>query len=101
MSDTMNWPLKEGWVCEVCGEFHGLTCMSTHAYCYCNHCHVQYWMRDYENLQSVVDTPLLDVETGWINAVKEGWKAWHRAIDDWTEADWDKAKRLASVEEHL
>lgn len=87
----MNWPLDKDWVCEICGN-RGLIWGLVHGTCRCDHCHVQYYMRDANG--AIVTTPLCQLKIEYYEATKEGRKKFKTPMSTWTDKQWDEAKAL-------
>lgn len=84
----MNWPLKDGWVCETCGANPGLEWGLVNGQCRCINCHAQYMMRDGTK---VVDTPISQLRIEYKAPTKWAWGNLHKPEDELTDEDWDKA----------
>ena len=84
----MDWPVKQGWECETCGENVGLTWGLMHGICRCNLCHTQYSMRDDEE---VVRIPVCQLKDEYKIPAQKLWRTCRLAVDEATDEDWDKA----------
>lgn len=82
----MDWPIKPDWLCEVCGEYKGLTWGLVHAQCRCNNCHAVYTMRD--GADKVVDTPISQLKDEYRAPAIAGFKKFQIPLSKFTEQQW-------------
>ena len=80
----MDWELKEGWVCEICGE-RSLIWGFVNGVCRCNKCHAVYSMKD--DVSNIVDTPISQIKPEYFERVKVLWKTKNKKIDEMTDED--------------
>jgi len=102
---VMNWPIQEGWCCEICGTrpygyglghiTHGLTWGFSYGQCRCDACHTVYWMRDKDG---PVTTPIMGFKDHYVPVLRAGWQEFATPIDEWDEAQTKKAEQLAEKE---
>ena len=99
MNNQMNWPIKWGWKCEICGNqpvgIDGIGLLSVglywgivHARCYCSKCHTPYRMRDKDD--NVVITPICQVKEDWIETTKSLWNTHGEGYTDLDDGAWEK-----------
>lgn len=95
----MNWPLIEGWKCEICDGFYDLTWGLAYGTCRCNNCHAEYLMSWYgENGDIVITTePRLSEHK---EIVKIGWNLLKTPLSEWEQEDWDSFYALYCEEEN-
>ena len=86
---AMNWPLKQGWVCEICGDVSRYLIWGLpHGLCRCNTCHTQYRMRDAKD--NIIDVPICQIKPEYYEVWKKLWNETHKPIDLLTDEEWDK-----------
>ena len=88
----MDWPLKEGWVCETCGKYAGLTWGLVNGRCRCDICHTEYMMRDGKK---IVDIPISMLKPEYKDPARIGWERFKEPITDWNDDMWDEVIELA------
>ena len=86
-SGFMDWTVNKDWVCEICGEYKGMTWGLPHALCRCNNCHAQYTMRDSKD--NVVDIPISIIKEEYKEPAKIGYKKYKRPISYFSKEEWD------------
>lgn len=86
----MNWPVKDGWLCETCGEYSGLEWGLRHAECRCNTCHTQYYMRDLNDDQIILTTPHCELKDEYKEPAKKAWNKYHIPVDELSDEQWDE-----------
>ena len=85
----MNWPVKNGWKCETCGDYEGMTWGFVHGTCRCNQCHAQYTMRDKKG--NAVDIPLSLLKDDYKEPAKTGWELFKTPMSEWEDSEWEQA----------
>lgn len=88
----MDWPLKENWKCEICGNrilIWGLH----HGTCRCDKCHVEYRMRDEQN--KVVNVPISQLKSEYYQPFKEIYDRCQKTIDQVTDDEWNAVLDIA------
>ena len=91
----MSWPLADGWVCETCDTYSGLTWGLAHGVCRCNRCHTQYTMRRPVSEGSErVETPINMLMEDYKGPAKARYKLCLTPISRWSDDDWDEAFEL-------
>lgn len=94
-SGYMNWPLMEGWFCEVCNH-RGLTWGFVHGICRCDNCHTEYHMRPDG---TVINIPFCMLKDDYREAAKVGWEKFRSPITSWDDDKWDEVMGAAQVED--
>ena len=86
----MDWDLKHGWKCEVCGKYEGLTWGLAHGTCRCNVCHTEYRMRDKKG--EVVDTPICQLKPEFFEPAKIGFAKYNKPIEEFSNEEWKESR---------
>ena len=86
---VMNWPIDKDWVCDTCGENHGLEWGLIHAQCRCNECHTQYFMRDSD---AIFTRPKCALKDEYKEPAKKAWAKYHLPVDELSDEQWDEFK---------
>ena len=82
-SGIMNWGVKKGWVCETCGQYHGLEWGFVHGQCRCLNCHTQYTMIGDNGKVFTVPNCLLKDE--FKQPIKLSWEKYQIPITEMTD----------------
>jgi predicted ATP-dependent serine protease len=82
----MSWPLKEGWICETCGN-RDLEWGLINGQCRCTYCHTEYMMRE--------DTTILDIPKSLLKEeykipLKKIWEKYQVEVDRVTDEQYDE-----------
>ena len=82
----MDWGLDNDWVCEICGQYKGLTWGLIHGICRCNQCHTEYSMRDNAREdRPVVTRPICLLKNEYREPIKLSWEVIHIPISELTD----------------
>jgi len=78
----MNWPIDEKWVCETCGEYHGLEWGLVNGECRCNNCHIHYMMRDGD---TILTKPKSLLKDEYKEPIRKIYDKYHVPYDEMTD----------------
>ena len=84
----MDWPLKKGWRCEICGHTILIWGISTGC-CRCDICHTEYTM--YGANEQETDTPICRIRPDYYDAWKALWQELKKPIELTTDVEWNNA----------
>ena len=80
------WPVLADWVCEICGEYHGLTWGFVYGDCRCNQCHAFYSMLD--TSKNISMTPRFILKPKYRVGAKDRWERTKVPMCEWSEEVW-------------